>query len=245
MFSNIRIVLIETSHPGNIGAAARAMKNMSLDQLYLVSPKIFPSADATARAAGADHILHSAIMSQSLDEAVSDCHLVIGTSARLRTLNWPTYSPRSLAEELITKPDIKVAIVFGRENSGLSNEELNRCHYLLQIPCNEAFSSLNIAAAVQVVTYELFVISQQGFPKPEISNNRNTLPATSAQLERLFEHLQQTLIDIGFLQPVQSKSMMQRLRRLFHKSQLESKEVDILRGILSATLNQKNRHKSK
>lgn len=242
MLSNIRIVLVETSHPGNIGAAARAMKNMTMDQLYLVSPKIFPSADATARAAGADHILGSAKICQSLSEAVTDCHLVVGTSARPRTLNWPLYSPRSLAAELNTKTDIKTAIVFGRENSGLSNEELNQCHYLLQIPCNDSFSSLNIAAAVQIMVYELFVISQKDSPPSKIKSKNDWLPATSTQLEQFFEHLQQTLLDINFLQPGQSKSMMQRLRRLFHKSQLDSKEVDIMRGILSAAGNKKNRH---
>ena len=241
MLSNIRIVLVETSHPGNIGAAARAMKNMTMDQLYLVSPKIFPSADATARAAGADHILGSAKICQDLSEAVADCHLVVGTSARPRTLNWPLYSPRSLATELSTKTDIKTAIVFGRENSGLSNEELNQCQYLLQIPCNDSFSSLNIAAAVQVMVYELFIISQKDSPPSKIKSKNDWLPATSVQLEQFFEHLQQTLLEINFLQPGQSKSMMQRLRRLFHKSQLDSKEVDIMRGILSAAGNKKQR----
>ena len=244
MLSNIRIVLVETSHPGNIGAVARAMKNMTMDQLYLVSPKIFPSADATARAAGADHILGSAKICQSLSEAVADCHLVVGTSARLRTLNWPLYSPRSLATELSHKTDIQTAIVFGRENSGLSNEELNQCHYLLQIPCNDSFSSLNIAAAVQVMVYELFVIAQQDPAPVKINAKNDWRPATSEQLERFFEHLQQTLLDINFLQPGQSTSMMQRLRRLFHKSQLDSKEVDIMRGILSAAGTHKNRRPS-
>ncbi|MCK5355269.1 MAG: RNA methyltransferase, partial [Methyloprofundus sp.] len=162
MLSNIRIVLVETSHPGNIGAVARAMKNMCMSELYLVAPKIFPSADATSRASGADDILASAVLCDSIQEAIADCQIVIGASARSRTIAVPDESPRVCAERLaIEAQNNKVAILFGRENSGLKNHELDLCHFLLRIPCNEEYSSLNLAAAVQVVCYELFVASGQ------------------------------------------------------------------------------------
>ena len=158
MLSHIKIVLVETSHSGNIGAAARAMKNMSITNLCLVSPKLFPCAEATARAAGSDDVLARATVYQSLSEAVADCQLVIGASARSRTISWPEMTPRECAEKVVVnEPHNKVAIVFGRENSGLKNHELDLCHFLLRIPCNSDYSSLNIAAAVQVVCYELFV----------------------------------------------------------------------------------------
>ena len=158
MLSHIKIVLVETTHPGNIGAVARAMKNMSMANLWLVSPKIFPSADATSRASGADDVLANANICHTLQEAIADCQLVIGTSARSRSISWPEISPRDCAERVVIKePDNKVAIIFGRENSGLKNHELDLCHYLLRIPCNSQYSSLNIAAAVQVVCYEFFV----------------------------------------------------------------------------------------
>ena len=155
MFSSIKIVLVETTHPGNIGAAARAMKNMGLSRLCLVSPKIFPSADATSRASGADDLLSSATLCGSLSEAISECQLVIGASARARTISWPTVTARECAEMIARAPSMNTAIVFGREHSGLTNAEIDRCQYRLSIPCNPEFSSLNLAAAVQVVAYEL------------------------------------------------------------------------------------------
>ncbi|TAL46022.1 MAG: RNA methyltransferase, partial [Methylovulum sp.] len=158
MLSHIKIVLVETTHPGNIGAVARAMKNMKMNNLWLVAPKIFPSADATSRASGADDVLARATVCQSLQEAIADCQLVIGASARCRTISWPEMTPRACAENIvINEPKQSVAIIFGRENSGLKNHELDLCHFLLRIPCNAEYSSLNIAAAVQVVCYELFV----------------------------------------------------------------------------------------
>ena len=154
MLSHIKIVLVETSHPGNIGAVARAMKNMNMTNLCLVTPKIFPCAEATSRAAGSDDILARAQVYESVQEAIADCQLVIGASARSRTISWPEISPRECADlSVIKDADKKVAIIFGRENSGLKNHELDLCHYLLRIPCNTEYSSLNIAAAVQVVCY--------------------------------------------------------------------------------------------
>ena len=232
MLANIRIVLVETSHPGNIGGVARAMKNMMISNLYLVSPKIFPSADATTRASGADELLASAVVCDSLQEAVADCSLVLGASARDRTLSWPEISPRDSAEKLAKDfSSQKVAIVFGRENSGLKNHELDLCHYLLRIPCNADFSSLNLAAAVQIVCYELFVASDQQQQSSIGDKGENPL-ATAEQVGFFYQHLHQALIDIGFMHPDKSRSIMRRLRRLYNRAQLDTKEVDILRGIL-------------
>lgn len=237
LLENIRIVLVGTTHPGNIGAVARAMKNMCLTNLYLVAPKIFPSADATSRASGADDVLARATVCTTLPEAISDCGLVIGASARSRTIDWPEITPRLCAERLsMAAKQQQAAIVFGRENSGLKNHELDRCQYLLKIPCNSAYSSLNLAAAVQVVCYEIFL--QQAAPAPEQIRDRPL--ASGAQLESFYQHLQQTLLDIGFMHPDKSKSIMRRLRRVYNRAALDTKELDILRGILR--LSQGHKH---
>ena len=232
MLSNIKIVLVETTHPGNIGAVARAMKNMNMGNLTLVAPKIFPSADATARASGADDVLASAVVCENLSEAIADCSIVLGASARCRTISWPEITPRECAVRLKTETgDNKAAIVFGRENSGLKNHELDLCQYLLRIPCNTAFSSLNLAAAVQVVCYELFVASEQNY-QVIAGDKGDETPATAAQLEQFYAHLAEALTDIGFMHPDKSKSIMRRLRRVYNRARLDSKEIDILRGIL-------------
>jgi len=230
LLSNIRIVLVETSHPGNIGAVARAMKNMCMSELYLVTPKIFPSAEATSRASGADDILASAVVCDSLEAAIADCEIVIGASARSRSITVPEFSPRACAESLaVEAQDKKIAILFGRENSGLKNHELDLCQRLLSIPSNTEYSSLNIAAAVQVVCYELMVASAIEAPAPK---ELEAPLASSAQMESFFTHLYQTLDEIGFLNPEKSTSIMRRLRRLYHRANLDTKELDILRGIL-------------
>lgn len=233
MLSQIKIVLVETSHPGNIGAVARAMKTMSMTNLCLVKPKQFPSAEATSRAAGSDDILAKATLHQNLSDAIANCQLVFGASARTRTISWPELNPRECAEKaLINEADKKVAIVFGRENSGLTNEELDLCHYLLKIPCNSQYSSLNIAAAVQVICYELYVAANQQQTNPINENNESPL-ASKQQMEQFYDHLHQTLLDIGFiLHPDKSATIMRRLRRVFNRTQLDNKEVDMLRGIL-------------
>ena len=232
LLSHIKIVLVETTHPGNIGAVARAMKNMNMANLWLVAPKIFPSADATSRASGADDVLAHAHVCQSVQEAIADCQLVIGASARSRTISWPEISPRECAEKVvIAEPKQKVAIIFGRENSGLKNHELDLCHYLLRIPCNSAYSSLNIAAAVQVVCYELFVAA--GVQETITIGDKDKNPKASAvQMESFYSHLYQALTDIGFMHPDKSNSIMRRLRRIYNRVQLDTKELDILRGIL-------------
>ncbi|MDT8404051.1 RNA methyltransferase [Sulfuriflexus sp.] len=232
MYENIRIVLVNTSHPGNIGAAARAMKNMGLSQLYLVEPLSFPNADASARASGADDLLARATVCQSLEAAVAGCSLVFGASARLRSLPWPLAEPREAAAQIIgASKQTPVAVVFGREHSGLTNTELLCCNALVHIPCNEHFSSLNVAAAVQVLSYEIHMAGREGVTEVE----SDSPPATTADVERFFEHLEQALIEIEFLDPQQPRQLMRRLRRLYNRTRLEETEVNILRGILTAT----------
>ena len=237
MLSNFKIVLVETSHPGNIGAVARAMKNMGMDQLRLVSPKFFPHADATARASGADDVLRAAQVYTSLPEAIGDCQIVLGASARDRTISWPSVTARECANKWVGEVVREnIALVFGRENSGLKNHELDLCHYLLRIPCNPDYSSLNLAAAVQVVCYELFVASGQEYTSAIGDRGEEPL-ATAEQMEAFYGHLYQTMADIGFLHPERSKSIMRRLRRVFNRTQLDVKELDILRGILRFSQN--------
>lgn len=233
--SKVRIVLVDTSHPGNIGAAARAMKNMGMDQLYLVNPKVFPHADATARASGADDVLSKAVICETLDEALAGCNLVVGASARLRRLSIPQWNPRECAEKIyVENESYETAIVFGREHAGLTNEELGRCHQLVHIPCNPDYSSLNLAAAVQVLCYELRMAAEAELTGIA-ANEVDDLPATADDMARFFEHLSETLIMIGFLDPENPRIMMQRLRRLFNRARPNDVEMNILRGILTAT----------
>lgn len=231
--SRLRVVLIETSHPGNIGAAARAMKVMGLSRLYLVRPQQFPCAEATARASGADDLLTRAVVCDSLDEALVDCSLVMGASARLRSLPWPLSDARSAAQRAAAGAVAgqEVALVFGREHSGLSNEELQRCHYLLHIPANPDFSSLNLAAAVQVVSYELRMAMLGEEPLAADEGDY----ASADELESFYAHLEQTLIAVGFLDPDNPRQVMRRLRRLYNRARTERVELNILRGILTET----------
>jgi len=227
-----RIVLVNTSHPGNIGAAARAMKNMGLCELFLVDPQRYPSAEATARASGADDLLARAKCFGTLDEAIADAVLVIGASARSRSLPVPRLDPRTCAQLLDEQPDAgTVAILFGRERTGLSNEELDRCHYLLQIPCNPEYPSLNIAAAVQIIAYEIRMLAgHEGWGgEPEIDY------ATAQQMEQFYYHLEETLVELEFLDPANPKQLMRRLRRMFGRTRPDQNEINILRGILTAT----------
>ena len=230
----IRIVLVETSHPGNIGATARAMKNMGLSQLVLVKPLIYPHADATVRAAGADDVLANAKQVASLDEALSGCQLVLGTSARNRALPWPLINPRESALMAIEQAGQgEVALVFGRERAGLTNDELAKCHYHVNIPTNPDFASLNLAAAVQVLSYELKMALMS-----DAELEQNMLPdsalATADEMAGFIEHLSVTLAEIDFLKENSSRKLMQRLQRLFTRARLEQTELNILRGILSA-----------
>lgn len=239
MTANIRIVLVETTHPGNIGAVARAMKNMGLTELYLVAPKQFPCADATARASGADDLLSQAVVCKTLTEAISGCQMVVGASARSRSISWPETDPRACAEQLRSASGkTRAAILFGREHSGLTNAEMDACHLLLKIPCNPNFSSLNVAAAVQIVAYELFLTGQQA--RAVETQDLTPSLASAEQLESFYQHLYQTLLDVGFIHPAKSRSIMRRLRRLFNRTRLETREIDLLRGVFSAAQGKKS-----
>jgi tRNA (cytidine32/uridine32-2'-O)-methyltransferase len=234
MLSNVRIVLVETTHPGNIGAAARAMKNMGLSRLVLVNPRQFPHADATARASGADDVLATATVCATLDEALSDCGLVIGASARSRRLDAPQLDPRQSAQRILEETQAtQAAVLFGREHAGLTNEELSRCHYHMSIPSNPDYSSLNVAAAVQVLAYELRMASGEGREAAAGGEPREA-PAPAEQMERFYAHLKETLVEIGFLDPDNPRIMMRRLRRLFNRARPDAVELNILRGILTA-----------
>lgn len=231
MLSNIRIVLVHTSHPGNIGATARAMKTMGLSQLCLVTPKLFPHVNANEMASGALDVLGQAKIVKTLDEAIADCQLVIGTSVRLRTIPWPMLSPREFAEKAASESQAtKIAVVFGREQSGLTNEELHLCHYHLSIPSNPDYGSLNIAAAVQVVAYELRMAS--GMVKPDTVWEDELVSAHD--MRGFYEQLERVLVQIDFLNPKVPRQLMPRLQRLFNRARLERMELNILRGILSA-----------
>jgi tRNA (cytidine32/uridine32-2'-O)-methyltransferase len=232
MLSNIRIVLVNTSHPGNIGSVARAMKTMGLSELYLVDPHFFPHAKATELASNAADVLDSAVVVPDLDAAVKDCGLVVGTSTRSRKIPWPILNPREFAEKVRAEADgMKVAVLFGREQSGLTNEELHRCHLHIQIPSNAEYSSLNIAAAVQVIAYELRMASLGGAPTAEEWDYEW---ANAEQMENFYVHLEKVLVDIEFLNPDVPRQLMTRLRRLFYRARPDVMEMNILRGILGA-----------
>ncbi|MDJ0711023.1 MAG: tRNA (cytosine(32)/uridine(32)-2'-O)-methyltransferase TrmJ [Woeseiaceae bacterium] len=229
---SIRIVLVGTTHPGNIGAVARAMKNMGLSDLYLVNPKVFPHEDATARASGASDILDGARVVDTLEKALVDCVYVAGASARSRTINWPCMGPRDCAERMIRETASgDVACVFGPEKTGLHNDDLDLCHTLLTIPTDPGFSSLNLAMAVQVFAYEIRVASMldEG-PVFDVE----APPATSDEMEHFYTHLEAVLRDIRFLDPDNPRHLMRRMRRLFVRARPDKNEVNILRGILTA-----------
>lgn len=233
MLSNIRIVLISPSHSGNIGAAARAMKTMGLSELSLVNPKLFPHVDATARAAGADDLLANATVVDSFKAAIADCNLVIGTSARIRALPLTILSPKEAALKIINEAKIhKVAVVFGRENNGLSNEELDLCNYHIHIPTVSEFSSLNIAAAVQIMTYEIKMASNAS---PQgLENVKADELASNKEMELFYEILGALLIELEFLNPKNPSKLMRRIRCLFNRARVEKLEFNVLMGILTA-----------
>ncbi|MFU2046592.1 tRNA (cytosine(32)/uridine(32)-2'-O)-methyltransferase TrmJ [Avibacterium gallinarum] len=234
MLENIRIVLVETSHSGNIGSAARAMKTMGLSQLYLVAPKQGVDEQAIALAAGADDVVKNAVIVPTFDQAVADCEFVIGTSARLRHLQSTLLEPRACAEKAVAfAKQYKVAIVFGRERIGLTNEELLKCRYHLTIPANPDYSSLNLAMAVQLICYELRMAWLEENKKDvdlSLSSIENTYP-TAQELEYFFAHTERLYQQLGF---IQNQGVMQKLRRLYLRAEVEKNELNILRGMLSA-----------
>lgn len=231
-FASIRIVLVATSHPGNIGSAARAMKTMGLHHLYLVTPKSFPDQKAYEMAAGADDVLNKVRVTASLDDALKGCELVLATSARPRGIALPGLTPAACAELVSKQPDnTEVAIVFGREHAGLTNEELLRSNYHVNIPSNPEYSSLNLAQAVQIIAYELRMKLLSPVAEVGLRQDRQ---ATVEEIEQFYAHLHEVLVAIEFLKPTNpTKRLQQRIRRLFNRTQLEHMEISILRGILS------------
>lgn len=232
MLDNIRIVLVNTSHTGNIGSVARAMKTMGISNLYLVDPVSPPDGKASALAAGATDILANATMTDTLAEAISDCGLVIGASARNRTWSWPMLGPRECAKKMLGESlNHPVALVFGRENNGLSNEELQLCHFHVCLPANPEYSSLNLAMAVQTLCYEIRMTWL------EQNNHYETVEESyplAGDLAGFYQHLEQTLLQTGFIIEAHPGQVMMKLKRLFNRARLEKQELNILRGILSS-----------
>lgn len=235
----IRIVLVGTQHPGNIGSAARALKTMGLQRLVLVAPERFPHDDALALAAGADDVLAAALCVETLAEAVSDCRLVLGCTARSRRVPLEELSPRAAAARArdAALAGAETALVFGRERTGLENDELQLCHAAVHIPANPDYSSLNLAAAVQVLAYELrMALLERAAPPAADGHGQDShrdLPASHAQMEGLFAQLARTLDDIDFHKGRAPDSAMRKLRRLFLRSGLDEREVRLLRGVLA------------
>lgn len=230
---NVRVVLSHTTHPGNIGAAARAMKTMGLESLYLVNPRHFPDAQADTMSAGADDLLRNAVVCGSIDEALHGTVFVAAMTARLRDISHEVLTPRE-AMPLLAQHAAQgqVALLFGTEMSGLTNDEMGKSHVLVRIPANPQYSSLNLAAAVQVACYELSVAMQYaGLNLRQIEVE----PAKSEEVERFFVHLEDVLTQIGFFNTKHPNKLMQKLRRLYARARLEQEEINILRGILSAT----------
>jgi tRNA (cytidine32/uridine32-2'-O)-methyltransferase len=230
--AGIRFVLVRTSHPGNIGAAARAIRTMGYRQLVLVAPAQFPHEEATALAVGAADVLDTAVIVPDLVSAIGDCELVLGCTARRRAVQLPELPPRAAAARIAAAREAQVAIVFGNERTGLENDELMRCHAAVHIPADPEFSSLNLAQAVQVLAYELRVASVAAPAHEPADADERDPPATVEQLEHFFSHLAQTLDDIDFHKGRSPRTIMKRLRRLFLRADLEQREVRILRGIL-------------
>lgn len=241
MYDNIRMVLVNTTHPGNIGAAARALKNMGLSRLVLVDPLEYPSERARWRAANALDVMDKIQVVSTLDEAVADCALVIGTSARERRIPWPLLTPRECGDRVWTESARhQVAIVFGREDRGLTNEELQKCHFHVHIPANPEYSSLNVAAALQVVAYEVrmsALAAEQG-GVPVHFDDWDQPPAQLQDVEMYFTHLEETLTRLGFLTADNPRQTMTRLRRLYNRVRLDQMELGILRGVLTSVQNQ-------
>jgi tRNA (cytidine32/uridine32-2'-O)-methyltransferase len=228
---SIRFVLFEPTHPGNVGAAARAIKTMGFTELVLVNPACELDGVARARSSGALEVLHNARIVATLVDAIDGCGFVVGASARRRRLAWPELDPRECAAEVVAASRSKpAAIVFGAERAGLTNAEIDRCNALVYVPSNPDYSSLNLAMAVQIIAYELRWA--QGIDnKPQ---DPGSAPANASDIELFYEHLERVMRDSGFLNPEQPRSLMRRLRRLFNRARLDEKELNIMRGLLTA-----------
>lgn len=232
--NNVRIVLIGTTHPGNIGAAARAMKAMGITDLVLVDPQAFPHPEADARATSALDVVQSARVVQSLHEAIEDCSLAIATSSQLPSLRWPEIPIRNLGEKVLSSNQEKpVAIVFGRERTGMHIEEIQQCQFLVQIPSNPECRSLNLAAAVQIICYEIMMAQGYEAAPARVKNEYGALPSVD-DIDRFHKHMFATLEEIGFINANNPKLIKQRLKRLFAKAELDQNELNIMRGIFTA-----------
>ena len=260
LLSHVRIVLAEPTHPGNIGAVARSMKTMGLGQLVMVNPKKFPHDEASKRAAGAESVLDDARVVSDIHQALEGCTLVLGTSVRDREVSWPTFDPRVSADKAIqhiqsndlggtdaeavgSQP--QVAILFGRESSGLTNQEMDLCHSQIRIPANDEYSSLNLASAVQIIAYELrmkalTLVSDEVPQKSGSRPRQDEQLATVEQQQGYINHLQETLESVDFIKTKPPTMLMRKLTRLYNKSSLTVEEIQILRGILSAIDNKLN-----
>lgn len=227
---SIRFVLVRTSHPGNIGAAARAIRTMGHARLTLVAPHKFPHADASAMAANAEDVLESAVVVPTLLDAIADCTLVLGCTARRRGVALEEFSPREAVAKVVAAKESQIAIVFGNERTGLENDELKLCHAAVHIPSDPEFPSLNLAQAVQVVAYELRLAELASAVAID-EEKKSESPASAEQMEYFFSHLDQTLIDIDFHKGRSPRTIMQRLRRLFLRAHMSEREVRILRGV--------------
>ncbi len=241
LFQNIRVVLCQTSHPGNIGSTARAMKTMGLHRLTLVRPKHFPHAEADSLAVNAVDVLQHAMVTDSLEAALADCQFVIGVSGKERSLSQQVMTVREAAAEVaVTATHSQVALVFGTEMSGLSNAEADLCHVLATIPANPEYSSLNLAQAVQVMSYEVRMALTTG--QLHYAEKPSEL-ATQDDLERMYAHMREVLEQIGYINPRAPKKLFERLRRLYGRARLEKEEVNLLRGILTLSVNPKQHRK--
>jgi TrmH family RNA methyltransferase len=236
----IRIVLVEPSHPGNIGAVARAMKNMALHELVLVKPKQFPHEEATARAAGADDVLAQARVVDTVAEALEGCGFVAATTSRDRDQNFKVLDVRAAAQRLVMEArSSPAAVLFGAERTGLQNEHLDAAHALIRIPANREYLSLNVAMAVQLVSYELF----RAFAEPVVEDIRTAPLATPAEMERLYAHLAEVMEEVDFRDRTQGgTALMNRIRRFMQRAELDTNEANILRGFLTSV--QKRRRKA-
>ncbi|WP_437615093.1 tRNA (cytosine(32)/uridine(32)-2'-O)-methyltransferase TrmJ [Erwinia sp. V71] len=234
MLQNIRIVLVETSHTGNMGSVARAMKTMGLSNLYLVNPLVKPDSQAIALAAGASDVIGDAKIVDTFDEAIAGCRLVVGTSARSRSLPWPMLDPRECGIKSIEEgQQDPVALVFGRERVGLTNEELQKCHYHVAIAASPEYSSLNLAMAVQIIAYEVRMafLQSQEVAQPEFTESPYPLVD---DLERFYQHMEQLMLNSGFIREANPGQVMSKIRRLYTRARPERDELNILRGMLSS-----------
>lgn len=247
VFKRLRFVLVETSSPGNIGAAARAIKTMGFGELVLINPR-FPNAvkeeAAVAFASGAQDVLSGARIVSSIEEALQDCNFAAAISARLREFSPPVVTPRAIAEQVAGDTGLKAALIFGNERFGLPNELVQKCNVLINIPANPDYSSLNLAQAVQVLAYE-FRMAELGDHKQATDIGFQGEMAGVAEIEGMFRHLEEALVAIEFLKPDSPKKLMPRLKRLFSRTQLETEEVNILRGIARQILTPKQERKPK